>query len=155
MIFPVIIATVIGISILGATPAHAQSTNEAPFQTLIQKIVDKFGLKKADVEAVFEEHRNDIHQEMQQRINTKLDEAVKDGAITEAQKQLIIKKQEEMRAEAEKNKGTWKNMTEEQRKAEFEKRQAEMKAWSEKNGINLDLFFGFKHKMGFVHRFMR
>ncbi len=155
LILPVIMATVIGVSILGATPAHAQTADSSPFQSLIQKIVEKFGLKQADVEAVFEEHRNQMHEQMQERMSAKLDDAVKNGKITEEQKQLILKKHEEMKAEREKNRDTWQNMTQEERKAEHEKRQAEMKTWAESNGIDLDLFFGFKGGHGFGHGFMK
>ena len=155
IILPVIMATVIGVSILSATPAHAQTNDGSPFPSLIQKIVEKFGLEQADVEAVFQEHRNQMHAQMQQRMETRLNESVTNGTITEEQKQLVLKKHEEMQAEREKNRDTWQNMTQEERKAEHEKRQAEMKSWAEKNGINLDLFFGFKGGRGFGHGFAK
>ena len=155
ILMPVIAFAIISMSTFGASAAYAQTTDSSPFQSLIQKIVEKFGLKQADVEAVFEEHRNQMQQEMQQRMETRLSEAVTNGTITEEQKQLILKKHEEIQAEHEKNKESWQNMTQEERKAEHEKRQAEMKAWAGENGIDLDLFFGFKHGMGFRNGFMK
>lgn len=135
IILPVIMATIIGVSILGATPAHAQTSDSSPFQSLIQKIVEKFGLKQADVESVFEEHRNQKQLEMQQRYQTRLEEAVKNGTITEEQKQLILKKQEELISSREKNR-------------------TELETWAKENNIDLSLFFGFRHGKGFGHRFM-
>ena len=155
ILMPVIALTIISMSMFGANAAYAQTTGNSPFQSLIQKIVEKFGLKQADVESVFEEHRNQKQQEMQQRYQTRLDEEVKNGTITEEQKQLILKKHEELQAEREKNRDAWQNMTQEERKAEHEKRQEEMKSWAEENGINLDQFFGFKHGMGFRNGFMK
>ena len=155
ILMPVIAFTIISMSSFGANAAYAQSNESGSLPTLIERIIEKFGLKKDDVQKVVNEFRNEKQAEMKKLQEERLNEAVTNGTITEEQKQLILKKHEEIQAEREKNKETWQNMTQEERKAEHEKRQAEMKAWAGENGIDLDLFFGFKHGMGFRNGFMK
>ena len=154
ILMPVIAFTIISMSSFGANAAYAQSNESGTLPTLIERIIEKFGLKKDDVQKVVDEFRTEKQAEMKKLQEERLNEAVTNGTITEEQKQLILKKHEEMQAEREKNKETWQNMTQEERKAEHEKRQAEMKAWADENGIDLNQFFGFKHGIGFRHGFM-
>lgn len=65
-------------------------------KTLIQKLVDRFGLKEEEVQSVFDEVRNERHQEMQSRVEEQLSEAVQNKEITEEQKQLILQKKQEL-----------------------------------------------------------
>lgn len=63
--------------------------------SLITKIAQKFNLKEADVEAVFESVRDERQEEMKANRQEKLSQAVKDGVITEAQKNTLLAKMEE------------------------------------------------------------
>ena len=154
ILMPVIAFTIISMSSFGANAAYAQSNESGTLPTLIERIIEKFGLKKDDVQKVVDEFRTEKQAEMKKLQEERLNEAVTNGTITEEQKQLILKKHEEIQAEREKNKETWQNMTQEERQAEHEKRQAEMKAWADENDIDLNQFFGFKHGIGFRHGFM-
>src|SRR3990167_5847640 len=135
ILMPVIAFTIISMSSFGANAAYAQSNESGTLPTLIERIIEKFGLKKDDVQKVVDEFRTEKQAEMKKLQEERLNEAVTNGTITEEQKQLILKKHEEMQAE-------------------HEKRQAEMKAWADENDIDLNQFFGFKHGIGFRHGFM-
>jgi hypothetical protein len=132
---------------LFATQAFAQ--NEAmPEDTLIQKISDTFKLNKGDVEKVFIAHHSEKKAEMEKRFGERLDQAVKNGDLTESQKTLILNKRKELASEMEKHKESLKNMTPEERKSTMQKHHAEIEAWAKQNNIDLK-WLGFKMKLRF------
>ncbi|MEK9143674.1 MAG: hypothetical protein AAB481_03535 [Patescibacteria group bacterium] len=61
-------------------------------------MVAKFGLSESDIQSVFDEARNERQTRMQTRFDDKLSQAVKDGKLTEVQKQAILAKQKELQA---------------------------------------------------------
>lgn len=69
--------------------------NNPMHDSLVTKIAQKFNLKETDVEAVFEAVRDEKQEEMKSQRVKRLDQAVKDGVITEAQKTAILTKMEE------------------------------------------------------------
>jgi len=75
--------------------------------TIIERLAEKFGLKQADVQTVFDQQRTDRQTEMQARYEDRLTQAVKDGKITEAQKTAILAKQKEMQAKREQERTDW------------------------------------------------
>jgi len=143
--------TMIGAGILTSSQVLAQNTPDGqnPMQSLVQKIADKFGLKKEDVQAVFDQDRSDRQAEMETKKLAELDQLVKDGKITEAQKQLIINKQKERETNRQTEMQTMQGKTDEERKAAFEanktKMQTERKAledWATQNGIDVKYLMG-------------
>ena len=78
-----------------ATGVKAQDNGRGPNDTIIQKLVAKFGLNEADVQAVFDEERAERQTEMQARFEERLTQAVTDGKITEEQKAAILAKRAE------------------------------------------------------------
>jgi hypothetical protein len=143
--------TLMGIGIFTSTKALAQNTNDNPnpMQSLIQRIADKFGLKKDDVQAVFDQDRTDRQAEMEAKNLTQLDQLVKDAKITEAQKQLIINKRKEMESNRQSEMENLKDKTDEEKKAAFEtnktKMDTERKAleeWAAQNGIDVKYLMG-------------
>ncbi len=60
------VVTLAGLSYFGTGYTFAQST-DSQSTTLVQKIATKFGLNQADVQAVFDEQRDEHHQQMQNR----------------------------------------------------------------------------------------
>ena len=94
----------IGAVFMGASKTFAQSdTNNS--QTLIQRITEKFGLKEPDVQSVVDNFHQEKFQQMKtqrrSRLEEKLNSAVSSGKITEAQKQAILKKFDELQNERE------------------------------------------------------
>lgn len=95
---------IIGASIFLTSSAFAQDSNN---QSLLGRISEKFNLKKDDVQNVAFDLRSEKLKSRQvkqrTRLEQKLENAVKDGKITEAQKSAILQKMDELqkRHEAE------------------------------------------------------
>lgn len=125
---------------LGAFSAGSTLANSANGQdSLIQKIADKFHLKKDDVQAVFNQDRQERKTQMQQNFNSKLDQAVKDGKINETQKAAIIKKFDELRNNKENDFKNFRSMTPDQRKQVMDKQKTDLQAWAKDNNIDLNV----------------
>lgn len=84
------------------TSAAESITTSSPLSSLVEKIASKFNLNKEEVQAVFEEDRTAREANMQAKrkecLDTRLTEAVKDGELTQAQKDLITTKLTEVQA---------------------------------------------------------
>lgn len=138
-------AVVIGGVLLGSTRAFAQESTSVsnPMASLVQKIADKFGLNKDDVQAVFDQSREEMQAARQAEYESKLSQLVSDGKLTEAQKQLILSKHAQMQANRETDRTTMKEMTATERKAAMEAKRTELETWASQNGIDLQyLMFG-------------
>ena len=111
------------------------TTQPTPFQTLIERLAQKFNLNSADVQTVFDEVRTEKQtarrEQMQSTWEEKLAQAVTDGKITEEQKQLILAKHTEVQAKLL----DWQNLTFEERKTKLEELRNELKTWAEENNI--------------------
>lgn len=131
-------AVVIGGVLMGSSRAFAQESTSAtnPMASLVQKIADKFGLNKDEVQGVFDQSRAEMQQTRQAEYETRLSQLVTDGKITEAQKQLILSKHAEMQAAREKEWGTMKDQTPAERKAAMETRRTALENWATQNGID-------------------
>ena len=133
-----IAVTVIGAGTLTASSAFAQTQtpDQDPMNSLVQKISDKFGLNKEEVQAVFDESHRERHAGMQADFEAQLSQNVTDGKITEAQKQLILKKRQEMEADRQSNKDVFKDLSRDERKAKMNEKKADLDAWATENGID-------------------
>ncbi len=109
--------------------ALADSADEK-YPPVVDKIAEKFNLNKDEVQKVFNEQRAEHQADHKQRLEEKLNQAVKNGKITEDQKTKLIAKLEEMR----KNRQDQRAENREQREAVRD----EFKKWADENGINLD-----------------
>ncbi len=95
-----VLAAVLALGIIASVGyfggSYVLADNENPMhQTLISRIAQKFNLRESDVEAVFEAVRDEKHEEMKSQRAERLTQAVKDGVITEAQKNALIAKMDE------------------------------------------------------------
>lgn len=115
-----------------------QAEGNGNYPPLIQKLVERFNLDANEVQEVFDEVREERHQEMQARMEERLNQAVEEGKITEEQKEAILAKKAEMQARGEE----LKDLSPEERKEAMEEHREEMKAWLEENGLDLGEFFG-------------
>jgi len=130
IIFPLlVILTLVGAVVFGVAGVSAQ-TPESPASTLVQLLAHKFGLKQTDVQAVFDQHRATRQKEMEAKYIEFLDQAVKNGNLTAAQKQLLVTKHQEFVSD---------------RRAD----RSALKTWAGENNIDLKyLFGGFGHGRG-------
>lgn len=100
--------------------AWAQDSSFYP--PIISDLAQKFGLNEDEVKDVFDEYRAEHFAQRWQEQEDRLNEAVSAGVITEEQKQLMLEKQEEERA---------------QRDDERQMREGEMQTWASEVGIDL------------------
>ncbi len=143
LIFPVMALAVLAGGLLTVTNASAADSSN-PHDAIVQKIADKFGLNKDEVQKVFDEERSARQAEMQKKQEEKLNQLVKDSKITEAQKTLIINKQKELKEKHEANKDSFKNKTPEEMKTQMEKEKTDLEAWAKENGIDINYLMGGK-----------
>lgn len=135
--FPILAAAIIGSVLASSNMVFAQNT--AGSNSLVAAIAAKFNLNQSDVQAVFDEQREKHQAEMQIKIEEKLTKAVAEGKITEAQKQAILAKHQEMQNNRP-DVDEMRNMTAEQRNAKMEERKSEMNTWLSANGLSQDTF---------------
>lgn len=140
------------LSLVGYGTARAYASNPDKYPSIIQKLVDKFGLNEDEVKAVFDEDRKGRQQgmqarfeeqkkEMETRFEEQLNQAVADGKINEEQKQAILIKKEEMQADREE----LKNLSAEEKEERVKAHQQEMETFAQEIGIDSELlstFFG-------------
>lgn len=110
---------------IGVASIHAQiaSGRTSP---LVQMIADKFGLKTADVQSVFDQYHQNQITARETQYKTNLDNAVTVGKITSAQEQLILQKHQELLSTSQTNR---QNML-------------DLQTWASQNGIPLQYLFG-------------
>jgi hypothetical protein len=125
-------------SLTGMQLVSAQSNNPADGNNLIQKIAQKFNLKPADVKAVFDQNQAEHQAARQQKITDELTQAVKDGKLTEAQKQLILSKLTAVQAQMQANRDSLNDKTPAERKAAMDAQKADLEAWAKTNNIPTD-----------------
>jgi hypothetical protein len=143
IIIPVAALVLLGTTVFGSTMLKVSAQDTANRRTsVIQKIASKFNLNEADIQSVFDQERTERQIEMKSFFEKNLSEKVANGSLTEAQKQLIIAKHDEIQVKHQTNEpGERQNMTSEERTAERELRQAEkteLETWATANGISID-----------------
>lgn len=141
-----LVATVVGSGLFAAKQTFAAETTVTttnPMSSLVQEIATKFGLKTADVQAVFDQNRSEMQAQRETNFEAKLTQDVTDGKITDAQKQLIISKRKELDASRQSKMESIKTMTEEQRKAARAAEKTALETWAKENNLDARyLMFG-------------
>lgn len=135
------VATVIGVTGLGAGVAHAATSseeNDGPMSSLVGAIATKFNLDKSEVQQVFDEQRETIEKEREEKVQTELKKLVTDGTLTQAQADAITAKRTELEKEREANKDSMKDLSRDERKAKMEERKTALEAWAKEQGISTD-----------------
>ena len=105
------------------------------FGGLVSAIAKKFNLSEGDVQGVVNEYRTQNQaqrqEEMQQRFTERLNQAVTDGKLTQAQANLIIAKKAELQA----NNQNLEGKTGQERRVAMQNIMAEIKQWATDNNI--------------------
>lgn len=157
-ILPVVMVMALGLALAGGAYVKAQAATTSDggtSKTIIQRLVERFNLNTADVQAVFDSAKADRQAEMKAKEEAQLTQLVTDGKITEAQKQLIIAKRSEMEANRPTEPVKDSALTPAQRKTEMEKQRTELETWAKDNGIDVQYLFGRFGHMGHGHGFGR
>lgn len=149
---------ILGAILLAANVVSAQETNENPLSSLAQQIAQKFGLNQGDVETVIQNFHQQRHDEMKQEVQAKmiekLNQAVADGKLTDAQKQAILAKHAELQAKHEAKMQEFLNLSAEDRQTrkielhdEMATERDGLRQWAQENGISdVDFLFSFGGK---------
>jgi hypothetical protein len=115
----------------GAVATHAAAGTSNSKTSLIDAIAQKFNLKANDVQQVFDQQRAVEHAAHEQKAKTALDQAVKDGKLTQAQEDAVIAKQAEVKAFM----ATLSGKSETDRRTAMKTEIAQVKDWAAKNAI--------------------
>lgn len=151
-----IMLPVIGIAILGSTLFGAQyvsAQGASSSSSIVERIAEKFNLKPADVQKVFDEEHETRHAAKQAGFEKNLSQAVAGGKITAAQKDAIVKKFQEM-----KDPGAFRNMTDAERQKAIAAKKQEHAEWASEIGVTTEVLqevLGHKAGLGFHGGFGR
>lgn len=133
---------ILGLAVTLAAAGQIKADEQGNSSSLIQKLVEKFNLNKEEVQAVFNEEREERQAENQTRFENRLTQAVTDGKLTEEQKQKILAKHAELQAQMEAERQSAEGLTPEQRREAAKERHEALKTWAEENGIEVDWLEG-------------
>jgi DNA-binding transcriptional regulator YhcF (GntR family) len=137
------IFVMLGINIFALSAVYAQDTNLS-YPPTIQRLAERFNLNPAEVQNVFRELHDEKEADMEAIFEEKLDDLVKEGKLTEDQKQKILDKHSEMR---DKLAELW-NLDPAERREKSEAIHQEFRAWAEAEGIDLNNLWFFGKHMG-------
>ena len=140
LIIPLLGLALVGSVTYGPLRVYAEN-GSGQYPSIIQKLVERFGLNEEEVRAVFDEERAKRRQQMRANFEDRLSQSVSEGKITEEQKQAILAKKEEMEANHRNFSDlSSEDLTPEKRREEMEAHREEMKTWAQENDIDLSLF---------------
>lgn len=151
LLFTAAAIVISGATLLSTTQAFAQSTTSGldPRSSLVQKLADKFGLNKDEVQAVFDQSRQEMQAQRTAEYESRLSQLVKDGKITEAQKQLILAKHKELQSKHLTIMESMKDKNGDERRDAMEAEHEDLEEWAKQNGIDPKyLMFKFGHMKG-------
>ncbi len=135
-LFAITAALIVG-GLFAARSISAQESDNAA-SSLVAKIAQKFNLNQNEVQTVFSEFHTERQQERMTQVETRLSQAVTDGKISDSQKQAILSKVKEMQANREP--GSMREKSAEERQTMMEGRRADMQAWLQTQGLTLETY---------------
>lgn len=142
LLLPLIGLALVGLITFGTNRVLADENQES-YPPIIQKLVERFGLNEAEVKAVFDKEQEEQQKQRQNRYQEKLSQLVQNGNLSEEQKQLILKKHEELQAEWQTNASRLHGLTPEEKRTAMEQKRTELENWAKENGIDSNLLTGF------------
>ena len=144
------IATVGLTTVGGAVGASAATASDFdPADGLMNRIATHFNLNKDEVAEVFKQDRVAHEEEEKVALQKRLDQAVKDGKLTDSQKDKIMAKVQEMRDEGPKMMTI--KVKDGKHNIAFEQKHDELEAWAKKNNIPME-YLRFHGGMKFSHK---
>ncbi|HCC83433.1 TPA: hypothetical protein DEP96_01130 [Candidatus Uhrbacteria bacterium] len=117
--------------------ATVPSANANPINNLVTTIADKFHLNKDEVQAVFDEQRQQIHADLEAKMSAHLDQAVTNGKLTQAQADAVTAKQ----AELDTFMKSQKDVAPADRQAAMKTEMDSLKTWAKDNSIPAGFVF--------------
>lgn len=128
----------VGAASIGSLGVASAATNsgDSGQSSVVDKLVAKFGLNKADVQKVFDEDRSAHQAEREQKVKDKLAELVKEGKLTQDQADKLVAKAKELQTARQANREAMKDKSKEERKAVMDKEREALDKWLSDNKID-------------------
>ena len=130
-IMTVIVFSVVSAGIVGATTVFAQGQNSVG--SLAQEIASKFNLNQNDVQAVVNQHQQEVQAKQEAKYENYLADLVKQGKITQQQEQLILTKHNQLISQIQ----SFASLTPAQRRAQMQTSFKDLRNWAKQNNITL------------------
>lgn len=119
--------------LIGGGVVYAKASASLNYPPIVQKIAERFSLQPDEVNKVFTETREQRLKEREALLRKRLEEAVKAGKITSAQKDAFLKKRAEIQQKMEEVRNN--NLTPREKREKLSQLREEMRTWSLKNGF--------------------
>jgi hypothetical protein len=146
ILIPMAAVAIVGAGAYGATQVSAasNSTGTNPQTSLIQKLADTFHVDKSKVQTVFDQNRKDNEASRETQYEARLSQAVTNGNLTSAQKDLIIAEHKKLVSENDANKASAESSssTRADRKAAMSAKRTEITTWAKANAIDAKWLMG-------------
>lgn len=130
-------AIAIGLSAagIGISRAASQTGQNNPVSNLVSAIATKFNLNQTDVQQVFDQQKQQMHAQLEQKFTDHLAQDVKDGKLTQVQADKISAKMKELQTQRETDKTSLQAKTQTERQAYFKQQADSLKQWATENNI--------------------
>lgn len=129
---PLLIGSIFaGIALAGLIGYAASAQGASTGPTLVDKIAQHFNLNKAEVQKVFDDNRAQKMADRETKYEARLTQAVTDGKLTVAQKDLILAKHKEVIAFM----ATLKDKSPADRRSALTQERTDIQAWEKQNNI--------------------
>ncbi len=125
------VTTLLSVGTLAGVASAQTGNGTNGTDSLVDKIAQRFNLNKDDVQKVFDENRSQHEADRQKRIEDRLNQAVKDGKITSAQKDAIIAKMKDMQTFMD----SVKDKSADERRTLMKQKIDEMQQWAKDNNL--------------------
>ena len=120
----------------GVSSVYAATTATGPtdpMSSLVDKIAERFSLNKSDVQQVFDENRQAMQAEREQRIKDELNQLVTDGKLTQDQVDKINAKRTELKAKRDEARSSGQSASD--RRTAMQAERTELAQWADDNDI--------------------
>lgn len=125
----------VGTSAFTVHTVASAATPASGGDNLMDKLVSRFNLNKDEVQAVFDEDRDEREAERTQDMADKITEAVTEGTLTQEQADALNAKIAELREQRKADREQMKDLSREERQSLLKSRRNEIKQWLADNTI--------------------
>ncbi|MCA9302105.1 hypothetical protein H6802_03765 [Candidatus Nomurabacteria bacterium] len=119
-----------GFSMLAAPSILKVNADTQDLPPMMQQVADRFGISTDDLRSYLDELRANHREQVKEEVEAKLEDAVASGMLSQEQKNALVQKQEQFRAEMQ-------DLSIEERHAKTAAHREEMQEWAETNGVDL------------------
>jgi hypothetical protein len=140
IVVPALAVTILGGALLTAQQTQAFWGAKPEQGEFAKTLAQHLGVSEDNVKAALTKMRDEHQQQHVQELTTKLDALIAEGKLTQAQKQAVLTKFQQIHQQQEKemenggSPGTMAN-----RKTQRQAKKAELESWAKEQGIDLSL----------------